>query len=252
MRIGGTDHSWVDPNDPTRLEFDYVQRIADAVDGHAPAGERIRVVHIGGAGMTLPRYIAATRPTSAQIVLEPDTALTELVREQLPLPKRSGIKVRPVDGRAGIAAMPDDFADVVILDAFVEAQVPAELTTIEFFSELSRVLVPGGAMMLNLTDRAPFGYTRRVLAGVREFFSETVLSAEPATLKGRRFGNLLVLGSDTALPVQLLTRRAAASVFPYRVLHGHQLGHFVSEARGFTYEDSQWSPEPPDGPMVFR
>ena len=63
VRIDGTDQSFVDPTDPLRLEFDYVQRIAEVIDTIAPTGERIRVVHVGGAGMTLPRYIAATRPT---------------------------------------------------------------------------------------------------------------------------------------------------------------------------------------------
>ena len=32
VRIGGTDQSYVDLADPLRLEFDYVQRIADVVD----------------------------------------------------------------------------------------------------------------------------------------------------------------------------------------------------------------------------
>ena len=129
VRIGGTDQSYVDLADPLRLEFDYVQRIADVVDEIAPDGERIRIVHIGGAALTLPRYVTATRPSSAQIVLEPDEELTRLVREHLPLPRQSGIKIRAVDGRAGIAAMRDGFADLVIVDAFAGARVPAELTT---------------------------------------------------------------------------------------------------------------------------
>ena len=38
VRIGGTDQSYVDLADPLRLEFDYVQRIADVVDEIAPDG----------------------------------------------------------------------------------------------------------------------------------------------------------------------------------------------------------------------
>ena len=129
VRIGDTDQSYVDLADPLRLEFDYVQRIADVIDEIAPGGARLRVVHVGGAALTLPRYVTATRPSSAQIVLEPDEELTQVVRERLPLPRRSGIKVRAVDGRSGIAAMRDDFADLVIVDAFAGARVPPELTT---------------------------------------------------------------------------------------------------------------------------
>ena len=32
VRIDGTDQSYVDLDDPLRLEFDYVQRIADLID----------------------------------------------------------------------------------------------------------------------------------------------------------------------------------------------------------------------------
>ena len=132
VRVGGADQSWVDPDDPTRLEFDYMQRLADQLDHHAPPGQRMRVVHVGGAAMTLARYVAHTRPTSPQIVLEPDAALTEEVRAKIPLPRTSGIKVRPVDGRSGIEAMRDDYADVVVVDAFDGARVPGDLVSIDF------------------------------------------------------------------------------------------------------------------------
>ena len=75
LRVGRTDQSYVDLDDPLRLEFDYMQRLVDVLDSVAEPGQRLRVVHVGGAAMTLPRYVAATRPTSAQIVLEPDTEL---------------------------------------------------------------------------------------------------------------------------------------------------------------------------------
>ncbi|MDO5499893.1 MAG: fused MFS/spermidine synthase [Propionibacteriaceae bacterium] len=253
VRINGTDHSWIDPNDPLRLEFDYMQRIADVIDTHAPPGERLRVLHIGGAGMTLPRYVAARRPTSAQVVLEPDASLTEEVRRLVPLPRNSGIKVRAVDGRAGVAAVRDGWAaDAVVVDAFVDASVPADLTTVEFFADVRRILAPAGVLLLNVTDKSPFVYTRRVLAGLTEIFPEALLSAEPPTLKGRRFGNILLAGSAVTLPIAALARKAAGSVFPYRVLHGVHLARFGSGGAPFTDADSGRSPEPPGGPAFFR
>ena len=54
-------------------------------------------------------------------------------------PTRSGIKVRGTDGRRGIADLRDGYADLVIIDAFVGARVPAELTTTEFFADARRV-----------------------------------------------------------------------------------------------------------------
>ncbi|MCW2797458.1 fused MFS/spermidine synthase [Nocardioides sp.] len=218
VRVGGRDQSHVHLDDPTRLEFDYVRRMADVVDGHGSPGEPLRCVHVGGGGLSLPRYVAATRPRSGQIVLEPAADLTEAVRERLPLPARSGIKVRPVDGRSGLAALRADSADVVLLDAFDEGVVPADLVTVECFREVARVLAADGLFLLNLTDRAPFAHVRRVVAGLRTLFPRLLLSAEPATLRARRTGNLLVVASPRSVPLAALRERAVRSALPYRVL----------------------------------
>jgi spermidine synthase len=245
LRIDGTEQSYVDLDDPTRLEFDYVQRMADAIDGHGEAGAPLRCVHVGGAAMTVPRYVAATRPRSAQIVLEPDEEITTLVRERMPLPRHSGIKVRPVDGRTGIAAMREDFADVVVVDAFDGDRVPAELTTSEFFADLARVTTPDGLVLLNLADHAPFPYVRRAVRGVCDAFGQVMISAEPATLKGRRFGNILVMASQTQLPWQALARKAASSPFPYRVLPYREVVERFAAKQPFTDADAEQSPARP-------
>lgn len=251
LRIGGTDQSYVDPADPLRLEFDYVQRIADVIDEIAPDGDRIRVVHIGGAALTLPRYVTATRPSSAQIVLEPDEKLTGWVREHLPLPRQSGIKVRAVDGRSGIAALRDEFADLVVVDAFDGARVPAELTTVEFLTDVRRVVGPAGAVVINVTDSGQLAYSKRVLAGVAAIFGHVVYGAEPATLKGRRFGNVIITGSDAGLPEQALARRGAGSMFPYRLIVGGQLRRFLGASVPFTDADAEPSPDPVTGGAHF-
>lgn len=251
LQVDQTDQSYVDLDDPTVLEFDYVQRMADAIDAFDSTNKPLRVIHIGGAGMTLPRYVAATRPRSPQIVLEPDEELTTYVREHLPLPQRSGIKVRPVDGREGIAAMRADYADIVVLDAFDGAQVPAELTTTEFFAAVSDVLVGDGMFLLNLPDRAPFGYLRRALAGLGAHFSMLAMSAEPATLKGRRFGNVLVCAAQVPLPHQDLAQKAARSAFPYRVLTDDLVRKAFAATEPFTDLDAVMSPQPPGGKTFF-
>jgi len=218
LRIDGDDQSYVDLDDPTRLEFDYVRRMGDVLDVHGTPPGPLRVVHVGGAGLTLPRYVAATRPGSVQVVLEPDEAVTALVRERLPWPRRDRIKVRPVDGRAGLEQLRPSYADVVVLDAYRDGTVPRELLTVDCFAVVARVLAGGGAFLLNLSDRAPFGHTRRVVAGLRAHFPRVMLSAEPATLRARRAGNLLVVAGADGLPVAELRARVAAAALPYRVL----------------------------------
>lgn len=251
LRIGGADQSFVDLDDPTHLEFDYVQRMADVIDMLGEPGAPLRFVHVGGAGLTLPRYVTATRTASAQIVLEPAEHITAMVREHLPLPRRSGIKVRPVDGAVGLAAMPDAYADVIVLDAFDGAQVPAHLVTTDFFADAARVLADDGTLLVNLGDTAPFTWSRRVLAGLRPALPELMVSAEPATLKGRRFGNLLVVASPHTVPSVQLRRRAAGSPFPYSVLGPAEVASRLAGGTPFTAVDAQPSPAPPHGRASF-
>ena len=252
LRVGGTDQSYVDLDDPLRLEFDYLQRMADVVDCAAAPGRPLRVVHVGGAAMTLARYITATRRHSVQLVLEPDAELTAFVRAHLPLPKRSGITVRSVDGCTGVAALPNGHADLLILDAFVGARVPAEVTTVEFFCDVRRVLADTGIVLINVTDRGPLPYARRVLAGVASSFPHRLLCAEPSTLKGRRFGNVIMVGSAGALPVAEIAERAGNGPYPYRVLHGTRITQLLTGVAPLTQADGQLSPEPPRGRTHFE
>ena len=246
LRMSGMSQSHVDLDDPTRIEFEYVRRLADVVDAWGTPGQPVRVVHIGGAAMTLPRYVATVRPRSPQVVLEPAVAVTERVRVELPLPRQSGIKVRPVDGRSGVAALRDAHAEIVVLDAFADARVPPELVTTEFFADAARVLEPDGLLVLNLTDRAPFGWTRRVVAALRTSFPGLLLTAEPATLRARRLGNLVVVASRGGVPLGALRARAASAAAPYRVLDLGQVSDGFGGGSPFTDADSEASPAPAD------
>jgi spermidine synthase len=246
VRNGRTEQSWVDPADPLRLEFEYVQRIAEVLEETLlarPAGERVRVVHVGGGGLTIPRYVEARRPRTAQVVLEPDADLTEQVRLRLPLPRHSGIKVRAVDGRSGISGMPSTCADAVIVDAFAGASVPAELATTEFFTELARVLRDGGLTVMNLTDQAPFGWSRRCLAGLVATHRQVAVSAEVPVWRGRRFGNLVAV-AGAELPLPAFARRLTRAPFPYRLVAGRDLAAWIAGARPFADADAEGSPAP--------
>lgn len=189
LDLDGMQQSAVDLENPRNLAFDYMQRIAKLIDTF-PEG-RLRVVHVGGAAMNLARYVADTRPRSAQIVLEPNTEVIDKVRAEAPLPPRSGIKVRPVTGQEGIKELRDAMWDLVILDAFDGGLVPEELTAEPFVREVQRVLGPDGIFVANLVDKAPFQAVRDFIATVRDL-GAPIVGMEPATVKGRRSGNVLV------------------------------------------------------------
>jgi hypothetical protein len=240
VRIDGHDQSFVDLRDPTRLEFPYMRRIGDVLDAVSTPGSALRCVHVGGAGLSLPRYVAATRPGSVQVVLEPDEEVTALVRELLPWPRRDRIKVRPVDGRTGLEQLRDAFADVLVVDAYSRGRVPRELVTSGCFAVGARVLRDDGLLLVNLSDEAPFRHTRRVVAAARRHLTRLMVSAEPATLRGRRPGNLLLVAGRREVPVGALRDGVSRAMLPYRVLDDPAVAS--SLGGGTPYDDDEHRP----------
>ncbi|NLE98109.1 MAG: fused MFS/spermidine synthase [Propionibacterium sp.] len=252
--FGRTQQSWVDPDRPDFLLFEYVQHIAIVLDHTVlglPEEQRIRIVHIGGGGLSIPRWVEWRRPHTAQVVCEPNTDLTDEVRRKIPLGRHSGIKVRDVDGRTGLAAMPDGWADVVILDAFDGARVPKDLVTAEAFDEIRRVVRGEGVLITNVTDLAPFSWSKRVAAGIAERWSNVIVGAEPAVHKGRRFGNLLLVGSVGRLDVHGIKRATAPLPIAYRWLSGRDALAWPGGAAPFTDDDTDSSPRPVGSKLWF-
>ncbi|MER6053149.1 fused MFS/spermidine synthase [Streptomyces sp. NPDC001793] len=247
LLIDGAPQSHVDLDDPAHLEFSYQRRLGHIADLAAPPGAPLRVVHLGGGALTLARYVAATRPRSTQQVVEIDAPLVHLVRERLPLERTWRIRVRGADARAGLARVPDGWADLVIGDVFAGARTPAHLTSIEFVAEVHRALRPGGWYAANLADGPPLSFLRGQIATVHTVFPELALTAEPAVLRGRRFGNAVLLAADGPLPVGELTRRAAGDPHAGRVEHGRALRDFTGGAVPVTDATAVASPAPPDG-----
>jgi spermidine synthase len=243
--VDGVPQSGVDLADPGYLEFEYVRRIGHVADLAFPPGEPLRVLHLGGGALTLPRYLQHTRPGSRQLVAELDDALTGLVREHLPLPAGHRIRVRAADARAVAESVHPASYDLVIADVFAGAVTPAHLTTAEFTAATARALRPGGVYAVNVAAgqlspdmRPPGGTTprqgldeaRSAVATVRSVYAETCMIAEASVLRGRRRGNLVIFGSDQPLPEAALARAVAGDPFPARLVTGEDLRRFASGA----------------------
>ncbi|MFP8887071.1 spermidine synthase [Streptomyces mangrovi] len=251
LTVDDAPQSYVDLGDPAHLEFEYVRRIAHVLDCAAAPDTPLDVLHLGGGAMTLPRYLAAARPGSRQEVVEADRALLGLVAEHLPLPPGGGIVVRAEDALTALRGRPPASVDVLVADVFGGSRVPAHLTTLAYARAAARALRPGGVYVANLADAAPFGFLRSQLAGFRTVFGEEpgrlCLIAEPAVLRGRRFGNTVLAASRAGLPVERLARLAAGDPFPARVVHGAALERLAGDARPVQESEAAASPEPPEG-----
>ncbi|KAA2258693.1 spermine synthase [Solihabitans fulvus] len=247
LLVDDTPQSHVDLDDPGYLEFEYVRRLGHVVDHLAPRGRPLQALHLGGGGMTLPRYIAATRPRSSQQVIEIDGRLIELVRRELPLDRTWRLKVRQGDARALLAKAPEAAFDLVVGDVFAGSRTPAHLTSVEFVTAVARVLGPDGVYAANVADGAPLAFARAQVATVSAVFPQVCLIADAPVLRGRRFGNLVLLGSRRELPIPELTRLAASDPFPGRVEHGRSLRDFTGGAGVVTDAGAVASPAPPAG-----
>lgn len=245
LSVDGIAQSYVDLDDPTHLEFEYVRRMGDVIDCLGDGTEPLEALHLGGAGCTLPRYLAATRPGSRQLVFDADGPLIELVREQLDLRSVPQLRVRITDGRAGVATRHDDTADLVIADVFKQASMPSDIATLEFTTDVARVLRPGGTYLVNVADGPGLMFTRRATATLATVFPHLLLLAEPGVLRGRRFGNVVLAASATDLPVQAVAGRAASAAFPARCLAGADLKSFYGRAKPLTDTDRMDAPVPP-------
>ncbi|MDC0770569.1 spermidine synthase [Streptomyces sp. HD] len=247
LTVDGAPQSYVDLDEPTHLEFEYAIRLGHVLDSVGESGRALDVVHLGGGALTLPRYVAATRSGSRQDVVEADRGLLELVVEHLPLPEGSGIDLHAADARAWLEAAPAGSADVLLADVFGGSRVPAHLTSVEYAREAARVLRGDGVYLANLADATPFAFLRSQLANFATEFEELALIAEPGVLRGRRFGNAVLVAAHHPLDTAALARLTASDAFPARVEHGPALREFIGAARPVRDEDAVPSPEPPDG-----
>jgi spermidine synthase len=253
LMVDGISQSHVDLDDPRHLDLEYMQRLGHLIDLAAPAGAPLRVLHLGAGGLTLARYAAATRPGSRQLAVEADAEVARLVRRRLPVgraqPGTGRIGVRLGDARAVLERLPAGSFDVVVADVFAGDRTPAHLTSVEFNRAAARALAPAGAYAVNVGDGPPLAHARGRVAAVRAVFPHVCVMAEPAVLRGRRFGNLVVAGSGRELPLAGLTRRLAADPFPARLVAGAELDRFTAGAAPIV--DARAEPSPPMPPEVF-
>ncbi|MBC9955736.1 spermidine synthase [Yimella sp. cx-51] len=238
----GHPQSYVDPNDPGLLTFEYIQHFALVLDLLPPGP--LAVTHVGGAGLTLARYLQHTRAGSPQIVLEPDEQLTAAVRQNLPLPRGHRIRVRPVDGFTGLQCLAEGSADVIVIDAFDNGRVPGDLVTTVALQRCSQVLKPDGVLLFNIADRPDRQFLNRVLAGAAKEFSTLTVLTTSEVLRKKRFGNYVLAATNGTLPDAELRRQVAAADFPTRLVPPGETAAWARSARPISSADEDAAPAP--------
>ncbi|MET8346140.1 fused MFS/spermidine synthase [Streptomyces microflavus] len=233
--LDGLRHSYVDVEDPTYLRFGYVRAIAAVVDTTFPAGEPLAAHHIGGGGLTFPRYLAAARPGTRSLVSEIDGGVVRIDREQLDLGASTGIDVRVEDGRLGLKRLETDSRDLVVGDAFGGVSVPWHLTTSEALRDVHRALKDDGLYAANLIDHGRLAFARAEVATLARVFEHVAVMGAPvdigldpaATPVG---GNLVVLASDRPFDAPAIQKALDTRETGWRIATGDTVTAWTGDA----------------------
>ena len=186
-------HAHVDLDDPTFLDIRYMRLFADVSDS-LPDGP-IRVLHVGGGGFSLPRYLNAIRPGTENVVLELDPELVDIAEVQLGLTDADSLDIRTGDARLHLDDLADDSFDLIVGDAYSGSSVPWHLTTVEVVEQFDRLLSPGGTYMMNVIDGNENRFADAQLATLGEVFDELAL-IEPEGGIGSFAVNQILIAQD--------------------------------------------------------
>lgn len=253
--VDGTPQSHVNMSDPSQLFFEYIQRMGHVIDQLKMPGEPLTAVHLGAGALTLPRYVEHTRPGSRQQVIELERELVDFVRAELPWSKRASIRVRYGDAREVVGKLPPGLhgeVDLLIIDVFGGARIPAHVTSVEFYREASALLAPEGIVLVNIADGPGLAFARGQAATLGAAVNEVAALAEAQVLKGRRFGNVVLVGSPTALPLDWMPRLLAGGPHPAKVLNGRELRDWIAGSPIVTDATAVASPLPSAGIFQAR
>ena len=251
--VDGTPQSHVNIDHPDELFFEYIQRIGHVIDLLGEVGEPITAVHLGAGALTLPRYVEATRPGSRQQVVEIESDLIDFVRAELPWDKRANLRVRHGDAREVLAKLPAGLhgtTDLVVVDIFSGARTPAHVTSREFYELARPLLSPRGVLVVNVADGPGLAFARAQAATLSAVFPHVIGLAETQVLKGRRFGNIVLVATLTPVDLTWVPRLLAGGPHPAKVVEGAELRQFMATALVTT--DATATPSPLPGRTVFQ
>jgi spermidine synthase len=226
-------HSYVDVENPSYLEFEYVRAIAATVEA-THGTEPVSALHLGGGGLTLPRWLAATRPGTRSLVLEVDPGVVAIDREQMELHTSDDLQVRVVDARVGLADETPGSRDVVVGDAFGGLSVPWQLTSREAVQLADRALTDDGVYAVNLIDHPPLRFVRAELATMRAVFPHVVLLARSPVLADQDGGNVVAVASRSPIDVERLRTTLPDFRLTWQVANGDELDRFIGDAEVLT------------------
>lgn len=229
LSIDGAEQSHVNLAEPQEVFYEYLRRIANAIDLVKPAGEPITALHLGAGALTLARYIQATRPGSVQHAVELERELLDFVLEQLPLPAGTNLSSHVGDAREELAALPENLKfDVVVLDIFSGPWAPPHLACEDFYREAAAVLAPEGILAVNVGDEPGFTLVTSQTKALQEVMPSVAAYGTTMLFSRRYPGNIILMGKNSPWPQDWAQALVAAGPHPATVMIGVELDELVN------------------------
>lgn len=227
--LDGLRHSYVD-DDPTYLEFEYVQAMASVIDTRFADGDAINAYYLGAGALTMPRYVAATRSGSDNRVSEIDGGVARAAAEMLgdDFPARTDVRVE--DGRLAIDDLQPGSLDLIVGDAFGGVSVAWHLATVEAINGLAAGLNNNGVYVANVIDHDGLDFARAYLRTTSEVFDEVALLAAQDVLAGEDGGNLVIVASQSPLDLDAMLASAEQRGLQWSALPGDEVDTWVGGA----------------------
>lgn len=224
LLVGGSEQSFVDIDDPSHLEFEYVQMMGDVIETAFYEDSALIALHLGGGLCTLPRWLADRYPGSRQRVAEADQEVARLARSLGAMPR---IDVVIEDALQVLERTKAASIDLLVSDVYVGPETVMSVYPQPALVSARTVLRATGLYLCNISDAAPFELAKTVAAMLREIYDQVVLLAEPAVLRGRRSGNIVLAATDGELDLEQLGRRTASGSLRVRLVAGDDLAVFI-------------------------
>jgi hypothetical protein len=244
--MGQTPQSHIDRGDPTALQFEYIRRIGHIIDVIAPEAAPLTALHLGAGGLTLPRYLATTRPHSRQQVIEWEPELVDLVRRHAPWPGSWSIRLRYGDARDALTRLPAGLhhtVNLIVVDLFAGDHTPSHLTSMEFYRLLTPFLTPTGWVVVNLVDGPGHAFARSQWATLAHIFGFVGVTGEASVVRGRRFGNLVCVASPQKEEPPWWPDLQRLGPHPTATLSGKKLTNLIQGHRPVTDQTATPSPQ---------
>jgi spermidine synthase len=153
-----------------------------------------RVLIIGGAGHTIARALEKRGATVTEVEIDPFVVhLSDKFFGEI----HGAVEI--TDGRAYLAEIREQNFDLIIVDAFDSlASVPPQLTTQEFFADVSRALEPDGRMFYNFIG-VPEGDKSNSFRAISTTLASVFNDARASEVSGERLMNIILVASQVQM-----------------------------------------------------